>query len=245
MMQPRRFTIRFARIAWVRNDAKSQAVSSASFTGDFMFNRKLQIVNRKWILIVGACLCSSVFADEAQPSKDILRRFSSIDTILEKAVRDASQTRMSDPLRFISKDMKSVVGDLAGFHTDQPVQVKEQKVVAQLDEVIKLLEQQCKKGKAGGSLNPSNPMPDSKLGGGPGGIHDLVDPKASEKIWGQLSPKQREQILQSKTDGFPAGYESLLQSYYKRLAAEKVTEEPAPGTDKTPSNAKAPAPTDK
>jgi hypothetical protein len=71
-------------------------------------------------------------------------------------------------------------------------------------------------------------MQDSRLGGGPGGINELTDPKASEKAWGGLSPREREQILQSKTDGFPAGYESLLQSYYKRLAAEKVTEETDP-----------------
>jgi hypothetical protein len=55
----------------------------------------------------------------------------------------------------------------------------------------------------------------------------LSDPKASEKAWGNLSPKERQQILQSKTDGFPAGYESLLQTYYKRLAAEQVTDEKA------------------
>ena len=135
--------------------------------------------------------------------------------------------------------MKSVVGDLDQYQTDQPVQVKEQKVVSQLDEVIAELEKECKNGKPGGSLNPSKPMPDSKLGGGPGGIHELTDPKASEKAWGNLSPKQREQILQSKTDGFPAGYESLLQSYYKRLAAEQVTD------DKAASAAPTTAPSEK
>ena len=41
-------------------------------------------------------------------------------------------------------------------------------------------------------------------------------------MWGNLPPKLREQILQSKTDGFPPGYEALLQSYYRRLASEQV-----------------------
>jgi hypothetical protein len=168
---------------------------------------------------------------DAGPTPEILRRFSKYDSIIDDAVKSASQTRMSDPMKFVAHDMKSVVGDLGQYQTDKPVQVKEEKVVGQLDAVIKVLEASCKKSGAGGNLNPSKPMADSKLGGGPGGIHELTDPKASEKQWGNLTPKQRDQILQSKTDGFPPGYESLLQSYYKRLAQEQVTDEKsaAPG----------------
>jgi len=173
-------------------------------------------------------------AETEQPTAEVLRKFSKFDTIIDKAVKDASATRMSDPMKFISRDMKSIVGDLTKLQTDKPVQVKEEKVVAQLDEIIKALEQSCKKAGAGASLNPSKPMQDSVLAGGPGGINELTDPKASEKKWGDLSPKQREVILQSKTDGFPAGYEQLLQSYYKRLAAEKVTDEATP-TSATPT----------
>ena len=54
--------------------------------------------------------------------------------------------------------------------------------------MIKQLEQETK-GGAGGNMNPMRPMADSKLGGGPGGVHELTDPKASEKQWGNLSPK--------------------------------------------------------
>jgi hypothetical protein len=177
-----------------------------------------------------------------EPTTQVLHKFSRFETMIDTAVLDASQTRMSDPIRFISKDMKSVVGDLNEYQTGQPTQTKEQQVVAQLDEVIKRLDQACKKSGAGGSLNPSRPMADSKLGGGPGGIHDLIDPNAKGKQWGNLAPKQREQILQSKTDGFPAGYESLLQSYYKRLAAEQVTDDKAaPAADTTPAPAGAPS----
>jgi hypothetical protein len=48
----------------------------------------------------------------------------------------------------------------------------------------------------------------------------MHDPKAGTRTWGQLPPKQREQILQSQNEGFPAGFESILSSYYKRLAQE-------------------------
>jgi hypothetical protein len=188
-------------------------------------------------IFAAMCFAPNAMAAEAatpEPSKEIIRKFSKFDSMIDKAVNDAAQTRQSDPLKFIAKDMKSVMGDLGEYKTGKPTQETEQKVVGQLDVVIKMLEESCKKSGAGGSLNPSRPMADSKLGGGPGGIHELTDPKASEKVWGNLSPKQREQILQSKTDGFPPGYETLLQSYYKRLAAEQVTDDKAPAA---PANA--------
>lgn len=192
------------------------------------------------VLLLGSASVTIQAADApTAPAPDVLRKFSKVDSVIDDAVKQASQTRSSDPIKFISRDMQSVAGDLAEYHTGQPVQAKEQQVVTQLDDLIALLEQECKSGKPGGSLNPTKPMPDSKLGGGPGGIHELTDPKASEKAWGNLSPKQREQILQSKTDGFPAGYESLLQSYYKRLAAEQVTDE------KVAANAPTTAPAEK
>src|SRR3954463_8910505 len=113
----------------------------------------------KCALLIAATMIASISsaAEVAQPTQSVLRKFSKIDTMIEGAVRDASQTRMSDPLRFISRDMKSIVGDLSEYQTGQPVQQKEQQVVGQLDEVIKLLEKQCK-GGAGGSLNPMKPM---------------------------------------------------------------------------------------
>ncbi len=196
---------------------------------------------KTFLVLITTSLSTTLLAAEmpAPPTDAVLKKFSKVDSVIDGAVQAASQTRASDPIKFIARDMKSVVGDLDQYQTDQPVQVKEQRVVSQLDEVIAELEKECKNGKPGGSLNPSKPMPDSKLGGGPGGIHELTDPKASEKAWGNLSPKQREQILQSKTDGFPAGYESLLQSYYKRLAAEQVTD------DKAASAAPTTAPSEK
>jgi hypothetical protein len=49
----------------------------------------------------------------------------------------------------------------------------------------------------------------------------LHDPAAGTRVWGQLPPKEREQILQSQTEGFPPGYESVLASYYNKLAQQQ------------------------
>jgi hypothetical protein len=79
-----------------------------------------------------------------------------------------------------------------------------------------------KSGSGGNNPSPSKPMPKSILAKGPGGSGPLHDPKSGTKQWGDLSPKEREQITQSQTEGFPPGYESVLSSYYNRLAQEKV-----------------------
>jgi len=148
-----------------------------------------------------------------------------------------------DPLEDITGQMTDVLTDLAAQKVDKPVQSKQQEVVENLDAVIKVLEQQ-KSGSGGGSLNPSKPMSDSRIASGPGGIHDLKDPSAGTRNFGKLPPKDRDAILQSKTEGFPAGYESLLQSYYQRLAQEKTTGENGGGgaTPAAPAAPKPPAP---
>jgi hypothetical protein len=136
------------------------------------------------------------------------------------------QSRSEDPLRFLAGDMKNIVGDLGAYKTDKPVQVKEEKVVSELDVLIKALEKACKSGGGGGG-NPTRPLGRSILARGPGGQGDMIDPKQGDKQWASLPAKQREQILQSQTEGFPPGYERILQSYYQRLSEEKLNAETA------------------
>jgi hypothetical protein len=127
-----------------------------------------------------------------------------------------------DPIGRIAKDMGEATSLLTQLKTNDPTQPQQQQIVASLDALIAMLEKQQKKMKAGGGLNPNRPLPDSVIAKGPGGMRDMNDPNASNRQWGQLPPKQREQILQSQNEGFPAGFEAILSSYYKRLAAESV-----------------------
>ena len=149
------------------------------------------------------------------------------------------QDRGEDPLRFLARDMSVIVGDLAAYQTDQPVQVKEEKVVGHLDDLIKQLEKQCS-GGGGGGANPTRPLGRSILARGPGGQGEMIDPRQGDKQWASLPAKQREQILQSQTEGFPPGYERILQSYYQRLSEEKVAGDTPPTGDATSGEA-APA----
>lgn len=138
-----------------------------------------------------------------------------------------TQARDEDPLRFVAVDMGVIVTDLSSLKTDKPVQTKQEKVVARLDELIAALEKACK-GGGGSGPNPTKPLNDSILAKGPGGQGEMIDPKQGDKQWASLPPKQRDQILQSQTEGFPPGYERILQSYYQRLSEEKVTSDAAP-----------------
>jgi hypothetical protein len=129
-----------------------------------------------------------------------------------------------DPISSIDRHVGRIVGELADAKTDLPVQYQQKKVVGELDTIIKQLEEQMKSGSGSGSNpNPTKPMQKSQIAGGPGGSGPLHDPKAGSHAWGDLPAKEREQILQSQTEGFPPGYEQVLSSYYNRLAQEKVS----------------------
>ena len=76
-------------------------------------------------------------------------------------------------------------------------------------------------------------MARSQIVRGSGGQGELHQAKSGAGRWGDLPPKRREQILQSTTEGFPPGYEQILQSYYQRLAQEQVTDEAGAGNAKS------------
>jgi hypothetical protein len=138
-------------------------------------------------------------------------------------VNQLAAAREQDPIGYLVTDADELTNLLARFNTRRPVQPKQEQFVAHLDKLIAMLEKQCS-GSGGASPNPTRPMADSQITQGPGGAGPLHDPQQGTKAWGKLTPKQREQILQSQTEGFPQGFESILSSYYKRLAQENVGE---------------------
>lgn len=187
------------------------------------------------ILLIG--VAGDVLADE--PMRLRATDLSRTNAMIEAMLRQAVAGRNADPLRYLAHDMKDIVGDLTAVRTDKPVQEKQQKVVGRLDQLIAMLEKQKSGNGRSSSRNPTKPRADSVIASGPGGQGPMIDPKAGEKQWGNLPPKQREQILQSKTDGFPAGYEAMLQSYYQRLAREQMAEEKPAETPPSPSTSPA------
>jgi hypothetical protein len=151
------------------------------------------------------------------------------DKAFDDTFKKATEGWLEDPLKHIDGDMLHCSKQLAALKTDQPVQQVQARAVTRLDAVIKLLEKQCS-GGGGSNPNPTKPLEKSIIAKGPGGQGDMHDPKAGEKQWASLPAKQREQILQSRTQGFPPGFEAILQSYYERLAQEQAGDEASAAT---------------
>lgn len=156
--------------------------------------------------------------------------------------------RAQNPITPITGKMHVVVKDLAKEDTGKPVQTRQTEIVQDLDALIAELEKQCQACRNGIKRNnPTRPLPDSVIRSGTGGIGDLTDPGTSEKDWAKLSPRERDRILQSMSEGFPPEYRTVLERYYRRLAEEK-TVKPGSGTEPKPDEVEAeagtPAPAD-
>lgn len=134
------------------------------------------------------------------------------------------------PITGIAGKMGKVVGELAEAETGEPVQVKQNEIVGDLDTLIAELEKECAACRGGlRRNNPNAPAADSTIGAGTGGVGNLDDPGASEKDWAKLSARERDRILQSMSEGFPPEYRTVLERYYRRLA-EETTPQAEPGT---------------
>ncbi|MEQ8854097.1 hypothetical protein [Gimesia sp.] len=128
---------------------------------------------------------------------------------------------LKDPFKNIQTDVKSVINDFDQGQTEKPARTTQPRIISRLDTLIEMLEKSCKKGGGGAGANPSRPANASTLGKGPGGQGDLRAPDKKGRNWADLTPKQREKILQSRTEGFPPGYEDILADYFRRLARNK------------------------
>ncbi|AMV40996.1 hypothetical protein [Planctomyces sp. SH-PL62] len=118
--------------------------------------------------------------------------------------------------------MDGVLDSLAETVTGDPTQKGQKAVLRNLDELIAALEKECQGCRNGIASNrPKKPAADSNIHGGTGGIGDLVDAGPSEKEWAKLTPRERDRILQSMSEGFPPEYRTVLERYYRRLAEEK------------------------
>jgi hypothetical protein len=132
----------------------------------------------------------------------------------------------------IAGKMNVVVGSLAKTTTGAPVQKKQKVILRDLDALIAELEKECQGCKNGIAANrPRSGMKDSNIHGGTGGVGDLVQPGKGEKDWAKLSPRERDRIIQSMSEGFPPEYRTVLERYYRRLAEEKAAAPAAEAAD--------------
>lgn len=136
---------------------------------------------------------------------------------------------LKDPFKHIQTDVKSVIDDFDHGQTKKPANTTQPRIINRLDTLIEMLEKSCN-GSGGAGSNPTRPANASTLAGGPGGQGKLKAPDKKGRQWADLTPKQREKILQSRTEGFPPGYEEILADYFRRLARNQAVKK-----DKTTS----------
>lgn len=137
----------------------------------------------------------------------------------------------TDSLDHIARRMLDVQRRLDLGEADQRAQEVERGILASLDKMINNLEaqqkQQQQQQQASGGRPSNQPMEDSQIaeqkGEGKVDISDIGD----QAGWGDLSPRERERVLQQIGREFPGHYRDLMEEYLKRLATdERVEQEP-------------------
>jgi hypothetical protein len=90
-----------------------------------------------------------------------------------------------------------------------------------IEELEQQQQQQQQSGNQGGA-QPSNPLQDSQAAQMRGAGE--VDPKSLGKKdgWGNLPPKDRQEVLQQIGRELPAHFRETIEEYFKRLAQDGV-----------------------
>jgi hypothetical protein len=130
-----------------------------------------------------------------------------------------------DSLDEIARLMEDIRRRLDLARAGKVVRDEEEKVIEKLEKMIEELEQQQQQqqqaGNQGGS-QPSNPLQDSQAAQMRGAGE--VDPKKLGKKdgWGNLPPKDRQEVLQQIGRELPAHFRETIEEYFKRLAQDGV-----------------------
>lgn len=131
------------------------------------------------------------------------------------------------PLGILEFEMQEAIEDLAAGKSKPPALVTQPRIISRLDFMIEELEK--KTGGGTGSSNAGNkPAEKSALRQGQMKEGQMRAAKNEGDRWADIPPKERQKILQSQGEGFPAGYEDVLADYFRKLSkSEKPTAPPA------------------
>lgn len=152
-----------------------------------------------------------------------------IETLTEELPKEAKS------LPVIARRMRDVERRLALSQADEPTIERHETILKELDELLDKLEkqrqqqqQQANQSSQGGGSAPGDPAEESRPSElkGPG----EVDRKrlVAGDAWGSLPPAERARLTQAITRDFPPHYRALVEDYFRTLAAEADTAQPAP-----------------
>lgn len=165
--------------------------------------------------------CLAAVTKLLEHEAELPRRYVTLAHLMEADIKPLKV----DSLDEIARLMEDVRRRLALARAGKVVRDEEDTIIAKLEKMIEELEkqqqQQQQSGQAGGQ-QPNNPMNDSQAAQlkGPG----EVDPKSLGKKdgWGNLPPKERQEVMQQIGRELPAHFRETIEEYFKRLAQDGV-----------------------
>lgn len=169
--------------------------------------------------------CLASVSKLLERESEIPHRYFTLARLMEADIKPLK----TDSLDEIARLMDDIRRRLALSRAGKVVRDEEDTVIKKLEKMIDDLEkqrqqqQQQKQQNAGKSgRQPSNPLEQSQRADlkGPG----EVDPKSIGKHdgWGNLPPKQRQEVLQQIGRELPAHFRETIEEYFKRLAQDGV-----------------------
>jgi hypothetical protein len=170
--------------------------------------------------------CLAAVTKLLEREDELPRRYVSLARLMEADIKPLK----TDSLDEIARMMEDVRRRLALARAGKTVRDEEEEIVNKLEKMIEELEkqrqeqQQKQKQQANNprGKRPNSPLDDSKPAElkGPG----EVDPKSLGKKdgWGNLPPKERQEVLQQIGRELPAHFRETIEEYFKRLAQDGV-----------------------
>jgi hypothetical protein len=239
----------------ILKDAKKSAFFRANLTLAYakaLSNRRvheealdaLKLVKPEQVVDPGAYLFTKAVCEHSLLLKDDASR--TIVRLLDDVVDAPERYRMvaalmhldmltwqEKDLGWVARMMNNIERRLDLARGGPKTQDMEKKVVVQLDEMIKKLEEEQqqqgqgqgqgkgkgKNGKMPGNTNqPSSPQQDSYGGNNSGpGETEMKKWKDLAQNWGNLPEKERAKAMQELTQNMPAKHRELIENYFKNL----------------------------
>lgn len=167
--------------------------------------------------------CLAAVARLLEQEEQLPRRYVTLARLMEADIKPLK----TDSLDEIARMMDDIRRRLALSRAGKVVRDQEDEVVKKLEKMIDDLEQQRqeqqkqKQQAAGrGGRQPNNPLDDSRPAElkGPGEV-DLKN-IGKRDGWGNLPPKERQEVLQNIGRELPAHFRETIEEYFKRLAQD-------------------------
>jgi hypothetical protein len=182
-----------------------------------------QAVGQHRLLKKDECLAAASKLLEREA--ELPQRYQALARLMEADIKPLK----ADSLDEIARMMDDIRRRLALARAGKVVRDEEDEVIAKLEKMIDELEKQRqmrqRQRQQAGNRNarqPNQPMQDSQRAElkGPG----EVDPKNVGKRdgWGNLPPKERQEVLQQIGRELPAHFRETIEEYFKRLAQDGV-----------------------